>query len=65
MRTPENIVNFTSPVDKVIKQKLIRILFNDFQTSKELRSLNNTFCKLDSIEIINPGEKANRTHKLP
>ena len=43
MRTPENIVNFTSPVDKVIKQKLIRILFNDFQISEELRSLNNTF----------------------
>ena len=34
MRTIENVENFMLPLDKVIKQKLIPALFNDFQIQK-------------------------------
>ena len=59
MGTVENFENFMLPLDKVIKQKLIPALLNDFQISDELRSLIAFPCKLggmgitDSIEIAN------------
>ena len=54
MRTIENIENFILPLDKVIKQKLIPALFNDFRISDELRSLIALPCKLGGVGIINP-----------
>ena len=42
MKTIKNIVNFMLSLDRVIKQKLIPALFDDFQISEELRSLNST-----------------------
>ena len=46
-------------LDKVIKQKLIPALFNDFQISEELRSLIALPTKLGVMGIINPTEIAN------
>ena len=60
MRTIENIENFMLPLDKVIKQKLIPALFNDFQISEELRSLIALPCKLGGMDIIKPTEIANK-----
>ena len=42
MKTIENIENFMLPSDKVIKQKLIPTLFNDFQLSEKTEKLNST-----------------------
>ena len=65
MRTKENTENFMLPLDKVIKQKLILALLNDFQISEELRSLMAFPCKLDGMWIINPTEMPyKRIHKL-
>ena len=50
------------PLDKVIKQKLILALFNDFQISEELRSLIAFPCKLGGMGIINPTEIANEEY---
>ena len=46
------------PLDKVIKQKLIPTLFNDFQISEELRSLIAFPCKLGGMDIVKPTEIA-------
>ena len=54
--------NFMLPFDKVIKQKLIAALFNDFQISEELRSLIALPCKLRGMGIINPVEIANEEY---
>ena len=62
MRTIENIENFMLPLDKAIKHKLIPALFNDFQISKELRSLIALPCKLGGMGIINPTEIANEEY---
>ena len=62
MRTIENIENFMLLLDKVIKQKLIPALFNDFQISEELRSLIAFPCKLGGMDIINPTETANEEY---
>ena len=59
MRTIENIENFILAWDKVIKQKLIPALINDFQMSEELRSLTahgSIISKLGGSSIINPIE---------
>ena len=48
------------PLDKVIKQKLISALFDDFQISKGLRSLTVLLCKLGGIGIINSTEMTNK-----
>ena len=61
-RTIENIENFVLPLDKVIKQKLIPALFNDFEISEELRSLIALPCKLDGFGIINPIKIANEEY---
>ena len=62
MRTIENIGNFMLPLDKVIKQKLVLALFNDFQMSEELRSLIALPCTLGSMGIISPTEIANKEY---
>ena len=62
MRTIENIKNFMLPLDKVIKQKLMPVLFNDFQISEELRSLIALSCKLGGMGIINPTKIANEEY---
>ena len=62
MRTIENIENIRLPLDKVIKQKLIPALFNDFQISKELRSLIALPCKLCDMDIIIPIGIANEQY---
>ena len=59
MRTIENVENFMLRLDKVIKQKLIPALFNDFQISEELGNLIALPCKLGSMGIITPVEIAN------
>ena len=58
IRTIENIENVLLPLDKVIRQKLITTLFNDFPT-EELRSLIVLPCKLGGMSIVNPIEIAN------
>ena len=58
IRTIENIENVLLPLDKVIRQKLITTLFNDFPT-EELRSLIALPCKLGGMSIVNPIEIAN------
>ena len=62
MSTIENIESFMLPLDKVIKQKLIPALFNDFETSEELRSLIALPCKLGGMDIINPVEIVNEEY---
>ena len=62
MGTIENIENIRLPLDKVIKQKLIPALFNDFQISKELRSLIALPCKLCGMDIIIPIGIANEEY---
>ena len=62
MRAIENVENFMLPLDKVIKQKLIPALFNDFQISEEPRSLIALPCKLGAMGIINPVEIANEEY---
>ena len=62
MRTIENVENFMLPLDKVIKQKLIPALFNDFQISEELRRLIAFPCKLGGMAIINPTELVNEEY---
>ena len=62
MRIIENLENFMLPLDKVIKQKLIPALFNDFQISEELRSLIALPCKLGDMGFINPVEIANELY---
>ena len=62
MRTIENIENIRLPLDKVIKQKLIPALFNDFQILKELRSLIALPCKLCGMYIIIPIGIANEEY---
>ena len=62
MRTIENVENFMLPFDKVVKQKLIPALFNDFQISEELRRLIALPCKLGGMGIINPVEFANEDY---
>ena len=63
MSTIENVENFMLPLDKVIKQKLIAALFNDFQISEELRSLIALPCKLEGMGIINAVEIANEEYE--
>ena len=58
IRTIENIENVLLPLDKVIRQKLITTLFNDFPT-EDLRSLIALPCKLGGMSIVNPIEIAN------
>ena len=48
------------PLDKVIKQKLIPALLNDFQISEKLRSLIALSCNLGGMGIISPIEIANK-----
>ena len=62
MRTIQNVENFMLPLDKVIKQKLIPALLNDFQISEELRSLIALPCKLGGMGIINLVEIANEEY---
>ena len=62
MRTIENIENLMLCLDKVIKQKLIPVLFNDFQISEELKSLIVLPCKLGGMGIISPIEIANKEY---
>ena len=62
MRTIENIENIRLPLDKVIKQKLIPALFNDFQILKELRNLIALPCKLCGMGIIIPIGIANEEY---
>ena len=62
MGTIENIENFMVPLDKVIKKKLILVLFNEFQISEELGSLIALSCKLGGVGIINPTEMANQEY---
>ena len=56
------IENIRLPLDKVIKQKLIPALFNDFQISKELRSLIALPYKLCDMDIIIPIGIANEQY---
>ena len=62
MRYIENIENLMLPLTKVIKQKLIPALFNDFQISEELRSWIVLPCKLGGMGIINPMEIKNEEY---
>ena len=64
MRTIENIENFILPLDKVIKQKLIPVLLNDFQISEKLRSLIALPCKLSGMDIISLIEIANEQYVI-
>ena len=64
MRTIENIENFILPLDKVIKQKLIPVLLNDFQISEKLRSLIALPCKLSGMDIIRLIEIANEQYVI-
>ena len=50
------------PLDKVIKHKLIPVLFSDFQISEELRGLLALPCKLGGMGIIHPIEIANEEY---
>ena len=49
-------------MDKVVKQKLIPALFNDFQISEELRSLIALPRKLGGMGIISPIEIVNEEY---
>ena len=62
MRTIENIEDFMLPLGKVIKQKLVLVLFNDFQISEELRNLIALPCKLSGMNINNSTEIANEEY---
>ena len=62
MRTIENLENFILTLDKVIKQKLIPALFNNFQISEELRNFIALPFKLGGMGIINPVEIANEEY---
>ena len=62
MRTIEIVVNFMLPLDKVIKQKLIKTLFNDSHISEKLRSLIALPCKLGGMGINNSVEIANEEY---
>ena len=64
MRTIENIENFILPLDKVIKQKLIPVLLNDFQISEKVRSLIALPCKLSGMDIISLIEIANEHYVI-
>ena len=48
-----------SPVEKVIKEKLIPALFDGFPFSEEFRKLLALHCKLGGMGIIDPTENAN------
>ena len=58
MRSTENIENFMLALVKVIKQKLIPALLNDFQIPEEVRSLIVLPCKFGVMGVINPTEMA-------
>ena len=58
MRSTENIENFMLALAKVIKQKLIPALLNDFQIPEEVRSLIVLPCKFGIMGVINPTEMA-------
>ena len=62
MRSIESVENFWLALTKVIKQKFIPALFNDFQTPEELRSLIALPCKLGSMGIISLREMANKEY---
>ena len=53
VRTIENTENVMLHLDKVIQQKLIPALFNDFRISEELRNLIVLPCKLGGMDNIN------------
>ena len=48
-----------SPVEKVIKEKLIPALFDGFPLSEKFRKLLALHCKLGEMGIIDPTENAN------
>ena len=59
MRTINCISHFMSPVEKVIKEKLIPALFDGFPLSEKFRKLLALHCKLGEMGIIDPTENAN------
>ena len=48
-----------SPVEKIIKEKLIPALFDDFPISEVFRKLLALPCKLGGVGLIDPNENAN------
>ena len=66
MRTIENTENVILHLDKVIQQKLMPALFNDFRISEELRNLIVLPCKLGGMGNISSTKMARkRKRKLP
>ena len=67
VRTIENTENVMLHLDKVIQQKLIPALFNDFRISEELRNLMELPCKLGGMgnsTKMAPKENVNSREKL-
>ena len=60
MRTIENTENVMLHLDKVIQQKLIPALFNDFRISEELRNLIVLPCKLGGMGNISSTKMARK-----
>ena len=56
VRTIKNISNFMSPVEKIVREKLIPALFDGFQISDELRKFLARPFKLGQMVIIDPTE---------
>ena len=59
MQTINCISNFVSPVENIIKEKMIPALFDGFPVSEEFRKLLALPCKLGGMSIIDPTENAN------
>lgn len=59
VRTIKNINIFLSLVEKIIKEKLIPVLFSDLQILDELQKLIALPCQLGGTGIINPLDNAN------
>ena len=53
-----------SPVEKIIKEKLIPALFDGFPISEEFRKLLALPCKLGEMGIIDPTENANYEYNI-
>ena len=60
MRTIENTENVILHLEKVIQQKLIPALFNDFRISEELRNLIVLPCKLGGMGNISSTKMARK-----
>ena len=60
MRTINCINNFISPIEKIIKEKLILALFDGFRIPEKFRKLLAALpCKLGGMGIVDPTENFN------